>query len=184
MKVPKFVRLRYSAVEMSVLSIAMGMPIHALRVMALRAFGATIHSEAVVYHGAQVRWARGLTVGGRTNIGDHAILDARGGLVIGKNVNMSTGVQIWTAQHDWKADNFDYIQAPVVVEDHVWIGPRVVVLPGSVIREGAVVAAGAVVKGEVAAFTLVGGVPAKKLGDRPRSIGYQLASPRTKQWWW
>ena len=147
--------------EMVVIGFAARIPIHSVRVWTLRRLGATISDSAVVYHGFKIRAARNLSIGNNTSIGDCAILDARGGLSIGANVNLSTGVNIWTAQHDWKSPDFDYTQCGVLIEDHVWIGPRVTILPGATIRQGAVVAAGAVVKGEVSAFTLVGGVPAK-----------------------
>ena len=46
---------------------------------------------------------------------------------------------------------------------------------GVTIGEGAVVAAGAVVSRDVEPYTLVGGVPAKKLGERPSPMTYELA---------
>lgn len=55
--------------------------------------------------------------------------------------------------------------APVIIEDDVWIGAKATVLKGVRIGRGAVVGAGAVVTGDVAPFTLVGGVPARKLRD-------------------
>ena len=45
-------------------------------------------------------------------------------------------------------------------------------LPGVSIGEGAVVAAGAVVTADVPAYTVVGGVPAKLIGERPRDLDY------------
>lgn len=51
--------------------------------------------------------------------------------------------------------------APVVIEDHVWIGTRVVILSGVTVGKGAVVAAGSIVTRNVPAKSLVGGVPAK-----------------------
>lgn len=180
----KFARSKFSAFEMVVLSLAGYAPVHAIRIYALRAFGARIDSETVVYHGFQVRSARNLTIGARTSIGDGAILDARGGLILGSDVNISTQVMIWTAQHDWKSADFSYIEAAVTVGDRAWIGPRAVLLPGATIGEGAVIAAGSIVRGTIPPFTLVGGVPAKIISDRPRDLRYRLATPAGKTWWW
>jgi len=54
----------------------------------------------------------------------------------------------------------------VVIEDDVWIGCNAVLLPGSHVREGAVVAAGAVVVGDVPAFAVYGGIPARQMSIR------------------
>jgi acetyltransferase-like isoleucine patch superfamily enzyme len=171
-------------IEMAIVFVVSKLPVHRLRILALRALGAELSDTVVLYHGFEVREPRKLVVGDRSNIGDHAILDARGGLRIGVDVNFSTAVSIWTAQHDWTSDDFAYETAPVEIGDRVWLGPRVTVLPGTTIGEGAVVAAGAVATGELAPFTLYGGVPAKKLGDRPTSLSYRLPEPKGKLWWW
>jgi len=170
--------------EMAIGGFAAVIPIHALRILILRTLGAEISQSAVVYHGLQIRCARKLKIGHNSSIGDHAILDSRGGLTIGDNVNFSTGVQIWTAQHDWRSVGFEYVEGAVVIEDHVWIGPRVTILPGATVREGAVVAAGAVVTGEIEAFNLVGGVPAKFIGLRPSGLSYTVTTRAKKSWWW
>jgi acetyltransferase-like isoleucine patch superfamily enzyme len=169
---------------MVTVAFAAHLPIHHFRTSVLRAWGASVASDATLYHGFQVRSAKNLSIGARSSIGDDAILDARGGLSIGADVNLSTGVQIWTAQHDWRSDDFAYTTAAVVIEDHVWIGPRVTILPGSVLKRGCVVAAGAVVRGPVEALALVGGVPAKKIGERPDSLRYELPQAKGKTWWW
>ena len=170
--------------EMIALRTVGRLPVHRLRTASLRAFGASIDPTAVVYGGYQVRSAAGLRIGPHSNIGDGAILDARGGLTIGENVNFSTGVHIWTAQHAWNSTGFDYEKAPVVIGSHAWIGPRVTILPGTRIGEGAVVAAGAVVRGDLEPYGLYGGVPARRLADRRADLDYRLPGPDGKSWWW
>ena len=54
----------------------------------------------------------------------------------------------------------------IVIEEDVWLGANVVVLDGAVIRKGAVIAAGSVVRGEVPAYEIYGGAPARRIGMR------------------
>ena len=170
--------------EMVSLVCAGKLPIHSARVAALRRWGATVSPTATIYHGFEVRNAKGLVIGERASIGNGAILDARGGITIGADANFSTDVHIWTGQHDWKSEAFAYEKAPVTIGDHAWISTRVTILPGVTIGEGAVVAAGAVVSKDVPAYALVGGVPAKVLGHRPSPMTYRLSPSNEKPWWW
>jgi acetyltransferase-like isoleucine patch superfamily enzyme len=56
--------------------------------------------------------------------------------------------------------------APVIIEDDVWIGTGVIILKGVKIGTGSVVAAGALVINDVPAYSVVAGVPAKVLKQR------------------
>lgn len=133
-----------------------------------------VKERAVIYYGTELREPQNIEVGAGSIIGDKAILDGRYGIVIGSNVNLSTGVWIWTAQHDYNSPSFgcDGKCGKVVIGNRAWIGPRVIVLPGCTVGEGAVVAAGAVVTKDVPPYTLVGGVPAKEIGKRNRNLTY------------
>ena len=54
----------------------------------------------------------------------------------------------------------------VTVSSDVWIGARVIILPGVTIGQGAIIAAGAVVTKDVPPFSVVGGVPARVIKFR------------------
>ncbi len=139
-------------------------------------FGADIASSAILYGGFEIRSPRKLKIGANTVIGHHVTLDARGGLTIGKNVNFSSEVMIWTAQHDYRDSEFGTMFKPVAIGDYVWLGPRCIILPGVTVGEGAVVAAGAVVTKDIEPYTVVGGVPAQKIADRPKGLNYNPAA--------
>jgi len=126
-----------------------------------------------------MRWfVTGYPVRAHIRIGDNCVinrevyLDGRVGVEIGNNVNVSFQTCVLSLHHDHNAPDFPAVGGVVRIHDHVWIGARATLLPGVSIGEGAVVAAGAVVAKDVAPYTVVGGVPAKKIGDRNPEIAY------------
>lgn len=135
-------------------------------------FHMNIGKNVVIYYGAEIRAPWNIHIGEGTVIGDKAILDGRSGIKIGKNVNFSTGVWIWTNQHKVNDISFGIEGKPVIIEDRVWLSNRTIILPGVTVGEGAVVAAGAVVTKSVEPFVISGGVPARKIGEREKQIGY------------
>jgi acetyltransferase-like isoleucine patch superfamily enzyme len=150
-------------------------PSQGLRKFVLRLLGARIDRSVILYGGFEIRSSRKLTIGAGSCIGHRATLDARGGLVIGKNVNFSSEVMIWTAQHDWRDPKFGTVFKRVMIGDYAWLGPRCIILPGVTVGEGAVIAAGAVVTKDVEPYALVGGVPAQKIAERPKGLNYNPA---------
>ena len=103
-------------------------------------------------------------MGGYSDIGYCCRLQGR--CVIGEHVMMAPECQVWTQNHDtkrlegkpWLSGNTP--ERPVTIHDGVWIGSRVIILPGVEIGEGAVIGAGAVVTKDVPAYAIVGGNPA------------------------
>jgi acetyltransferase-like isoleucine patch superfamily enzyme len=131
--------------------------------------GSTIHTLARFYNPANI------SLGKDTIIGEGAVLDGRDTLRIGNHVDFASEVMVYNAQHDVNDPAFKASQAPVVIEDYVFIGPRAIILPGVTIGKGAVVAAGAVVTKDVKPFEIVGGVPAKAIGERTqKELQYRL----------
>jgi acetyltransferase-like isoleucine patch superfamily enzyme len=134
-------------------------------------------SGAHIYRGAEIWAPRGVRIGRNTSIGKDAIIDGRGGVIIGANVNISSQAAIWTMEHVVDDPEFDAHPAGVVVKDRAWLSFRATILPGVEVGEGAVVAAGAIVTRDVPAFTVVAGVPAREIGRRSRDLRYELPPP-------
>lgn len=121
-----------------------------------------------MYSGFEIRYPQGLVFLGDCSIGPNVLLDARSGLVIGKNVTIARNAMIWTLHHDYNDINFKTVGDRVKIGDYAWICSGAIILPGVEIGEGAVVAAGAVVTKNVDPYCIVGGVPAKKIGEREK----------------
>jgi acetyltransferase-like isoleucine patch superfamily enzyme len=150
------------------------LPFHTCRIFLMRLLKAKIGKKVGLYRGFEVRSPWKLAVGNSTIIGHGALLDARMGLTIGNNVNLSNEVMIWTLHHDYNSPDFAQIGKPVIIEDYVWLCSRAIILPGVTIGKGAVVAAGAVVNRNVEPYTVVAGVPAKPVAKRNTELNYDL----------
>jgi len=92
-------------------------------------------------------------------------------ITLGNNVLIAAGVRMITRKHgfaeiDHPMGAQGYTNAPIVVEDDVWIGFGTVVLPGVTIGRGSIVGAGAVVTRDVEPYSIVGGVPARLIRRR------------------
>lgn len=150
------------------------LPFHTIRILLLRLMGAKIGKSVGLYRGFEVRDPWKLKIGDNTLIGHKALLDARKGLIIGSNVNLSNEVMIWSLHHDYNDEFFEIIGDKVIIEDYAWICSRAIILPGVTIGKGAVVAAGSVVTKDVEPYTVVGGIPAKVISKRSSNLSYNL----------
>ena len=141
-------------------------PSHYVRRFFYRIAGMKIGAGSTLHMGARFYNPSNIIIGKDTIIGEGAVLDGRAKLKIGDHVDMASEVMIYNCEHDIASDDFHASSGDVVIEDYVFLGPRVIILPGVTIGKGAVVAAGAVVTKNVESFAIVGGVPAKVIGER------------------
>lgn len=161
-------------------------PFHHIRRFFYRLFGMRIGKGSTIHMMARIYDPRYITIGEDTIIGERATLDGRkqlpnsqGGLKIGNHVDIASEVMIWSSQHDIDAEDFHAMEARVVIEDYVFIGPRAIILPGVTIGKGAIIAAGAIVTKDVAPMSVVGGIPAKEIRKRrTKSLKYRLGRAR------
>ena len=124
--------------------------------------------------GVEMWAAAGLTMGRGSTIGQRCYIDARGGVRLDEQVSISREAMVLTATHDPDSPDFAATLAPVTFESRSWVASRAIVMPGVTVGEGAVVAAGALVSTDVAPYTVVGGVPARNLRDRPGPLSYEI----------
>lgn len=90
----------------------------------------------------------------------------QGGITIGDGTLVGPKTVIATLNHRQNpAKRANLIPKPVKIGSKVWIGANVTILPGVTVGDGAIIAAGAAVNKDVAANTIVGGVPAKYIKD-------------------
>lgn len=139
--------------------------------------GSTIHMHARFYN------PHTITIGKDSILGEGIVLDGRARLTIGNHVDIASDVMIYNSEHNVHSEEFasetGVVEAPVVIEDYVFIGPRAIILPGVTLKKGAVVGAGAVVTKDVEEYIIVGGVPAKEIGERKvKDLHYILGRAR------
>lgn len=99
--------------------------------------------------------------GGGSFLNTHSTLNCFHHIEIGKDCSISDYVNITDSDAHFFNGNRDSMNAPVIIEDHVWIGKNVIILKGVKIGSGAVVGAGSVVTKDVDRNTVVAGNPAK-----------------------
>lgn len=150
-------------------------PSHFIRNLIWRLVGIKLGRHSTLHTGVRVFDPRHIEIGEGTIIGYRTFLDGRDKLIIGNHVDIASEVMIYNQEHDIHSQDFHPISEPVVIKDYVFIGPRAIILPGVTIGKGVVVAAGAVVTKDVPDFTIVGGVPARPIGQRKNiHLNYNL----------
>jgi acetyltransferase-like isoleucine patch superfamily enzyme len=151
-------------------------PSHTIRhALYCNVFGVNVPKDSVIYWRCRFFKPSGVNIGHHSIIGNDTFLDGREGIYIGNNVNIAGYTLIFTQEHDTDSPTFATVGGPVSIEDWVYTGARVTILPNIKIGEGAVVAAGAVVTRDVEPWTVVGGVPARFIRRRP-VVHYDLGS--------
>ena len=111
-----------------------------------------------------------ISLGDNSGIGVNALVSSY--VTIGKDVMMGPDCIILTSNHGferkdipmWKQSSSE--PRPVVIGDDVWIGARVIILPGVHVGNGSVIGAGSVVTKDVEPGSIVGGNPAKLIRMR------------------
>lgn len=130
------------------------------------ACGENVNIERGAYFGG----GRTIRIGENSGMGINAIVPR--GTTIGANVMMGPDVTIIAQNHRFSrldvpmnAQGFD-VERPVTIGDDVWIGTRVIILPGVTIGAGSILGAGAVIAKDVPERAIVVGNPMRVLRFR------------------
>ena len=117
--------------------------------------------------GLKLRNPRNIYVGNNVVTNRDVMLDGRGAkLIIGDNVDIARETNVWTLEHDVNDDYHSSSGGDVIIQDYVWIASRATILPKIFIGKGAVIASCALVSKIIEPFSIVAGVPAKRLDEK------------------
>lgn len=114
------------------------------------------------------------TIVGNVDIGDHTwigpfcSLDGTGGLKIGRFCSISVGCQLLTHDTVKWAVSGGHVQperARVEIGDCCYLGTHSIIVKGVSVGDHCIIGAGAIVTKNVPAYSIVAGVPARKIGD-------------------
>lgn len=148
-------------------------PFWMLRRCYLRSMGMRIGRGSFIMKHCYLHNANKIAVGQFCHINRNCMLDGRGEIKIGNSVSVSCNASLVTGGHDSQSADFSGVFKPIVIDDYVWIGYGATILQGVHIGQGAIVSAGAVVTRDVAPYSIVAGIPAKKIGERNRMLNYE-----------
>ena len=121
--------------------------------------GSSVYASAYVYGDVQV--------GDGTWIGPNVLLDGSGGLRIGSGCDISAGVQIYshdTVERVLSEGRLETRREPTTIGDHCHLGAAAVVAKGVSVGHHSVVGACAFVNRDVPPYSVVAGVPARRIG--------------------
>lgn len=118
-----------------------------------------------------------IELGDNVYLGEGTEIHGEGGVIIGNGVIFGPEVCIYSRTHCFNAkdlsalpfDNRIHLRR-VLIKDYVWIGRRVIILPGVTIGKASVIGSGAVVSKDVPDYAIVVGNPAKVVKFRDKEI--------------
>ncbi len=141
-------------------------PFMGIKIALLKAFGAKIGNGLVIKNNVTIKYPWKLIIGEHVWLGENVWIDNLDCVTIGNNVCISQGALLLTGNHDYTKSRFDYRNAPILLEEGVWIGAKAVVCPGVTAHSHSILTVGSVVSKEMEAFGIYQGNPATKIRER------------------
>ncbi|MGM9802786.1 MAG: sugar O-acetyltransferase [Muribaculaceae bacterium] len=125
-------------------------------------FGYEVPSSLRVFPPFYADYGRNIHIGENVFINACCHFQDHGGIFLGDGCQIGHNVVFATLNHGVSSEDRQHTYpAPIVLGRNVWVGSNSTILQGVTIGDNAIIAAGAVVNKDVAANTIVGGVPAK-----------------------
>lgn len=129
--------------------------------------------HCIVQQGLRLTNPERVTIGAHCNFGQNVFITGGGGVRIGDWVGFGPDTKVWSVNHrfddpdtPWQQQGWDL--KPVVIEDDVWLGAGVFVMPGVTLGRGAIVSACTVVNKSIPPYAIVAGNPGRVVGWRKR----------------
>ena len=142
------------------------MPVMYLKKLLIKAFGAKIGKGFVIKPSVRIKFPWKLEIGEYVWLGEGCWIDNLERVKIGSNVCISQGAMLLTGNHDYNVSSFDYRNAPIILEEGVWIGAKSVVCPGVTCKSHSILTVGSVATKDLEAYSIYQGNPALKIRDR------------------
>lgn len=145
-------------------------PLHGWRSQLLRLFGAKIGKGVHIYPKVKIWAPWNLEVHDEVGVADGVDLYSQGKIILEYRCIISQRSYICTGTHDFNSKGHPLYTEPITISKYAWVAAEAFIGPGVTIGEGAVVGARAAVFKNVAAWTVVGGNPAKFIKTRQNII--------------
>lgn len=141
-------------------------PMHRWRVLLLKLFGADVQMSSRVYPKASIWAPWNLKMGDRATIADDVDCYCVDKIVLGDRVVVSQYSYLCGATHDFELRHRPLVPRPIFIGEGTWIAADVFVAPGVTIGEESVIGARSSVFGDLPAWKICTGSPAKPVRDR------------------
>lgn len=123
-----------------------------------------------IEQGARFGFGESVCIGNNSGIGVNALIPPN--TIIGNDVMMAPDCIIYSSNHKYKDLSIPMNQQghedskPTIIGNDVWIGGRVIILPGKKIGNGVIISAGSIVTKDLEDYGIYGGNPAKLIKSR------------------
>ena len=129
-------------------------------------------NSLILFTHVHIESPENITIGNNISVNRGCLIDASGGdislgnnILIGPNTVLRAAGHIFT-ERDTPIRNQNHTRGIIVIEDDIWLGANITILPNVTIGKGSVIGAGAVVTKDIEPYSIAVGVPCKKIKTR------------------